>query len=77
LALKNQVLLHGRFANGNYYSPKQFYYFFTYLLFVVRAYTLSHSISPFLMMDFIMVMSHKVFAWAGFKLLSSRSLPLE
>jgi hypothetical protein len=36
--------------------------------FELRAYTLSHSTSPFFVMDFSKIGSHELFAWAGFEL---------
>jgi hypothetical protein len=43
--------------------------FFLVLGFELRAYTLSHSTSPFF--GFSEIGSHKLFAWAGFKPRSS------
>jgi hypothetical protein len=45
--------------------------FFSVLGFELRAYTLSHSTSPFLCWIIFEIGSHKLFAWAGFKLRSS------
>jgi hypothetical protein len=39
--------------------------------FEVRAYTLSHSTSPFFVMEFFEIGSHELFALAGFKPRSS------
>jgi hypothetical protein len=52
-----------------------FVFLFSLLGFELRAYTLSHS--TFFVMDFLEIGSHKLFAWAGFKLWFSWSLPPE
>jgi hypothetical protein len=44
-----------------------FFSFFAVLGFELRASTLSHSTSPFFVMGFLEIGSHKLFAWAGFK----------
>jgi hypothetical protein len=54
----------------------QFIYFFVVLGFELRAFTLSHSTSPFLVMGF-MTGSLELFALAGLELRSSRSLSSE
>jgi hypothetical protein len=44
------------------------FYLFTYFVvlgFELRAYTLSHSTSPFFVMGFFEIGSCKLFAWAG------------
>jgi hypothetical protein len=43
--------------------------FFAVLEFELRAFTLSHSTSPFFVKGFFEIRSHKLFAQAGFKLI--------
>jgi hypothetical protein len=52
------------------------YFFFPLVVlgFELRAYTLSHSTSPLVVMSFFEIGSCELFAWAGFKPPSSRSL---
>jgi hypothetical protein len=45
--------------------------------FELRAYTLSHSTSPFFVMGFFEIVSYKLFAQAGFEPQSSVFLPPE
>jgi hypothetical protein len=45
-------------------------FIFVVLGFELRVYTLSHTISPICVMGFFEIGSPKLFAWAGFKLLS-------
>jgi hypothetical protein len=52
-------------------------YIFSVLELELRAYTLSHSTSPFFVMVSFEIRSHKLFAWADFEPQSSWSLPLE
>jgi hypothetical protein len=63
------------------YSKFSFFLFFFFFLVVLRlelrAYTLSHSTSPFIVMDFFEIGSCELFARAGFKSWSSWSLPPE
>jgi hypothetical protein len=40
---------------------------FAVLGFELRAFTLSHSTSPFSVMDFFEIGSHELFPWAGFE----------
>jgi hypothetical protein len=54
-----------------------FFFFLAVLGLELRAYTLSHSTSPFLVMGFFEIGSHELFAWAGFEPQSSWSLPPE
>jgi hypothetical protein len=42
--------------------------FFVVLDFELRAYTLSHSTSPFFVMAFFEIGFHELFAWAGLEL---------
>jgi hypothetical protein len=44
-----------------------FFPFFAVLGLELRAYTLSHSTSPFFVMGVFEIGSHKKFAWDGFK----------
>jgi hypothetical protein len=44
-----------------------FSFFFEVPGFELRAYTLSHSISPFFVMGFFQIGSLKLFPWAGFE----------
>jgi hypothetical protein len=53
------------------------FFFFVVLWFEFWAYTLSHSISSLFWRAFFEIGSHKLFAWAGFELWSSWSLPPE
>jgi hypothetical protein len=48
-----------------------FFFFFSVLGLELRAYTLSHSTSPFFTMNFFEILSRQLFAWAGFELQSS------
>jgi hypothetical protein len=45
--------------------------------FELRAYTLSHSTSPFFIMGFFKIGSRELFAWAGLEPCSFCSLPTE
>jgi hypothetical protein len=54
-----------------------FFFFFAALGLELRAFTLSHSTSPFFVMGILEIGSHKLFAQAGFELQSSQFLPPE
>jgi hypothetical protein len=48
-----------------------FFFFFAVLEFELRAYSLSHCTSPFIVMGFFEIESLELFAWAGFEPRSS------
>jgi hypothetical protein len=43
-------------------------FFFALLGFELMAYTLGHSTSPFFVLGIFKIVSHELFAWAGFEL---------
>jgi hypothetical protein len=49
------------------YQAPSFFFFFTVLGFELRAYTSSHSTTPFFVKDFFETGSHELFAQAGFE----------
>jgi hypothetical protein len=53
-----------------YFVPV-FFFFFAVLGFELRAYSLSHCTSPFIVMGFFEIGSLELFAWAGFEPRSS------
>jgi hypothetical protein len=65
------LLEHKIFERNLRWKPKGFFFSFVVLGFELRAYTLSHSTSPFLGWGFFKIGSHELFAQAGFELQSS------
>jgi hypothetical protein len=54
--------------------PRIFFFFFVVLGFELKAYTLNHSTSPpFFLIDFLEIVSHKLFAQAVFEPIPRRN----
>jgi hypothetical protein len=57
-----------------YTFPEFFFFFFVVLGFELKAYTLNHSTSPpFFLIDFLEIVSHKLFAQAVFEPIPRRN----
>jgi hypothetical protein len=67
----DEHLIYFHFLSKKGYEDLHTFFFFCITGFELRAYTLSHSTSPFFVMGFFEVGSHNLFAQPGFELRSS------